>query len=109
MKSCKNIEEFFEKHQEWNTEVQFLGSIIEERELQEAIKWGAPTYTVNGKNVLELDTFKQYVDLWFHQGVFVKDEQTVLHNALEDITKALINLSKKREYYEHIDPTKKRR
>ena len=77
MKSFKTIEEFSEKHQEWNIDLQFLGSIIEEIKLQEAIKWGAPTYTVNSKNLLGLGAFKQYVGLWFHQGEFVKDEQTV--------------------------------
>lgn len=89
MKSCKTIEEFFEKHQEWNTELQFLASIIEETELQAVTKWGTPTYTVNGKNVFGLGAFKQYVGLWFHQGVFLKDEQKVLHNAQEGVTKAL--------------------
>ena len=77
MKSFKTIEEFFEKHQEWNTELQFLVSIIRETELQAAIKWGAPTYIVNEKNILGLGAFKQYLDVWFHQGEFVKDEQTV--------------------------------
>ena len=42
MKSCETIEEFFEEHQERNTDLQFLVSIIEETELLAAIKWGAP-------------------------------------------------------------------
>ena len=81
MKSFKTIEEFFEKHQEWNIDLQFLGSIIEETELQAAIKWGAPTYIVNEKNILGLGAFKKCVGLWFHQGVFLKDKQKVLRNA----------------------------
>lgn len=89
MKSSKSITDFFDKHPEWNTELQFLHSIIEETELQATIKWGAPTYTINGKNILGLGAFKQYVGLWFHQGVFLKDEQKVLHNAQEGVTKAL--------------------
>ena len=52
MKSCKTIEELFEKHQEWNTEQQFLVSIIEETELQADIKWGAPTYKINKKYII---------------------------------------------------------
>ena len=49
MNSCKTIEEFFEEHQEWNTVLQFLVSIFEETELQVAIKFGAPNYTINKK------------------------------------------------------------
>ena len=60
MKSCETIEEFFEEHQERNTDLQFLVSIIEETELLAAIKWGAPKYTVNRKNVISLASFKQY-------------------------------------------------
>ena len=89
MKSCKTIEEFFKKHQEWNAELQFLASIIEETELQATIKWGAPTYTINGKNVVGIGAFKQYVGLWFHQGALLKDKQKVLQNAQEGVTKAL--------------------
>lgn len=89
MKSTKSIQGFFEKHSEWNTELQFLASIIEETELEGTIKWGAPTYTINGKNVLGIGAFKQYVGLWFHQGALLRDEQKKLHNAQEGVTKAL--------------------
>lgn len=89
MKSTKSIQDFFEHHSNWNTELQFLASIIEETELQATIKWGTPTYSINGKNVLGIGAFKQYVGLWFHQGVLLKDEQKKLHNAQEGVTKAL--------------------
>ncbi len=57
--------------------------------LKETIKWGAPCYTHNGKNVVGIAAFKAYVGLWFHQGALLKDPANVLVNAGEGKTKAL--------------------
>ncbi len=89
MKSAKSVVDFLEQHSEWYTELHFLCSVIEDTELQATIKWGAPTYTYNGKNILGLGAFKSYVGLWFHQGALLKDERNVLYNAQEGVTKAL--------------------
>jgi uncharacterized protein YdeI (YjbR/CyaY-like superfamily) len=66
-----------------------LREILLTTELQETVKWGAPTYTINSKNVVGMAAFKSYVGLWFYQGVFLKDEAGVLINATEGMTKAL--------------------
>jgi uncharacterized protein YdeI (YjbR/CyaY-like superfamily) len=39
------------------------------------LKWGIPTYTVNGKNLVGIGAFKTYVGLWFFNGSFLKDEE----------------------------------
>jgi uncharacterized protein YdeI (YjbR/CyaY-like superfamily) len=57
--------------------------------LEETIKWGAPCYTLNGKNIVGLAAFKAYVGLWFHQGALLSDPDGVLINAGEAKTKAL--------------------
>ena len=36
-----------------------------------------------------LGAFKSYIGIWFHQGVFLKDEAQVLLNAQEGVTKGL--------------------
>lgn len=69
-----------------------LREILLTTELQETVKWGAPTYTINNKNVVGMAAFKSYVGLWFYQGVFLKDEAGVLINATEGMTKALRQL-----------------
>ena len=66
-----------------------LRDILLETELEETVKWGAPCYTLKGKNVVGLTSFKAYTGLWFHQGVFLKDQQKKLINAQEGTTKAL--------------------
>ena len=57
--------------------------------LDETIKWGAPCYTHNGKNIVGLAAFKAYVGLWFHQGALLADPDGVLIDASDGKTKAL--------------------
>ena len=74
---------------QWPEELDFLKSIINKTGLTETIKWGASTYTYNGKNVLGISGFKGYFTIWFYKGVFMKDEAKVLINAQEGTTKSL--------------------
>ena len=52
-----------------------LREIIRSTELIETLKWGGPVYTLGGKNVVGIGSFKSYVGLWFFQGAFLKDEE----------------------------------
>jgi len=73
----------------WVEGLERLKSIINKTPLEETIKWGAPVYTFNGKNVLGVMGLKDYFALWFYKGVFLKDEAGVLVNASEGTTKSL--------------------
>lgn len=73
----------------WPEEMNLLRSIIAQTELEEMTKWGGPVYTINKKNVLGIGGFKNYVALWFWNGVFLKDEAKMLVNANEGVTKGL--------------------
>lgn len=73
----------------WTEGLDLLKSIINRTPLQETVKWGAPVYTFNGKNVLGVMGLKEYFALWFYKGVFLKDEAGVLVNASEGTTKSL--------------------
>jgi len=46
--------------------------------LKEERKWGKPTYTLNGKNVVIMQGFKEYFALGFFQGALLKDPKKVL-------------------------------
>ena len=52
-------------------------------EMQEFVKWGAPTYVVNGRNVACIMMYKDHVNLGFFQGARMKSKR------LEDIGKGL--------------------
>src|SRR5690554_4244958 len=73
----------------WEKEIETIRAIIAKTELEETVKWGAPVFTINGKNVVAYAGFKNYFALWFYNGVFLKDEAKVLVNAQENKTKAL--------------------
>lgn len=78
-----------EKEIKWQKELDFLRNIIQQTELVKTKKWGGEVYTINNGNVLSLAPFKNYVSIWFFNGVFLKDPYQVLGNASEGKTKAL--------------------
>jgi uncharacterized protein YdeI (YjbR/CyaY-like superfamily) len=88
MKSKKTVEDYLARHRQWRDPLMKFRKILLKTELEESIKWGAPVYSLDGKNVVGLGAFKSYVGLWFFQGTFLKDEQKVLVNAQEGKTKA---------------------
>lgn len=79
----------WDKVNKWEEELLFLKSIIDKTELVETIKWGAPIYVYNKRNVIGIGGFKDYFAIWFLNGVFLKDEKKRLINAQEDRTKSM--------------------
>lgn len=77
------------KNNQWQEELKLIRSIIRQTELEEAIKWGTEVYTYAGKNVVSCGAFKNFLSLWFYNGVFLKDKYKVLVSAQEGKTKAL--------------------
>jgi len=80
MKPVKSLSEFFTGC-EWPKEMEIIREILLSTELEETLKWGMPTYTINNKNVIGLGSFKNHFGIWFHQGVFLSDPKGVLVNA----------------------------
>ena len=89
MKKVYSVEEYIELHPHYAEELKIIRNIINQTELVETIKWSAPTYTLNGKNVVGFSAFKNHFGLWFFNGVFLKDVHNLLINAQENKTKAL--------------------
>ncbi|WP_400080306.1 YdeI family protein [Winogradskyella sp. R77965] len=89
MKKVYSVEEYIEINQHYNDELTILRDILNSTELEETVKWSMPTYCLNGKNVLGIGAFKHHFCLWFHNGVFLKDQHNLLINAQENKTKAL--------------------
>ena len=83
------LEDYIVKHSIWEKELNFLITLLNSYEMQVNIKWGAPVFSITNKNVVGVSAFKNYVGLWFFQGVFLKDEQNLMQNAQEGKTKAM--------------------
>jgi uncharacterized protein YdeI (YjbR/CyaY-like superfamily) len=89
MKRYESVSDYIEGNEKWKDELKVLRDIILETELVETVKWGVPMYTVGGKNVVGMASFKEHFALWFQQGVYMKDPSKVLINAQEGTTKGL--------------------
>lgn len=87
--TSKEIEGYISRHPEYQQHLVKLRKVIRSTELVEAFKWGIPSYTINGKNVVGIGAFKSYAGLWFFQGSFLKDPHKMLINAQEGKTKGL--------------------
>ncbi|MFG0256782.1 MAG: YdeI family protein [Phycisphaerales bacterium JB043] len=89
MKRHKTVDDYIASVAHWQAELERLRQIVASTPLEETVKWGAPCYTHNGKNVVGIGAFKSYVGLWFHQGALLGDPEGVLINAQEGKTRAL--------------------
>ena len=83
MKKVHSVEEYIEINSHFGEALSMLRDIINATELNENVKWSAPTYDLNGKNVLSIGAFKNHFCIWFFNGVFLKDAQNLLMNAQE--------------------------
>jgi uncharacterized protein YdeI (YjbR/CyaY-like superfamily) len=62
----------------WEAEIAAMRRVLGGFAMKEECKWGKPTYTVDGKNVVILQGFKEYFGLGFFQGALLKDPKKML-------------------------------
>jgi len=62
----------------WTDILEFLRQLLLETELREERKWGMPTYTLDGKNVVILGVFNQSCVLSFLKGGLLEDPYQLL-------------------------------
>ncbi len=64
---------FFENDTKWQDEFKKMRSLILECGLTEELKWGKPCYTLEDKNIIIMQGFKNYCALLFFKGPLLKD------------------------------------
>src|SRR5437660_7039575 len=62
----------------WEAEMTAMRRVLAGLGMKEECKWGKPTYTVDGKNVVIMQGFKEYFALGFFQGALLKDPKKLL-------------------------------
>src|SRR5205823_1989476 len=62
----------------WEAEIAAMRRVLAGLAMKEECKWGKPTYTVDGKNIVIMQGFKEYFALGFFQGALLKDPEKVL-------------------------------
>jgi len=89
MERHKTVQAYLAAAKQWKPELKKLRAILKATDLEETVKWGAPTYTYDGKNLVGIGGFKHHFGLWFFQGALLADKKKLLINAQEGTTKAL--------------------
>jgi len=62
----------------WAAEIAAMQRLLASFPMKEECKWGKPTYTVDGKNIVILQGFKDYFALGFFHGALLADPKKVL-------------------------------
>src|SRR6476659_5433919 len=62
----------------WKAEIAAMRRVLAGLAMTEERKWGSPTYTVDGKNIVIIQCFKEYFALGFFQGALLEDPKKVL-------------------------------
>lgn len=62
----------------WEAAIAAMRRVLASLAMNEECKWGKPTYTVDGKNIVVMQGFKEYFGLGFFQGALLKDPKKLL-------------------------------
>lgn len=89
MAKIETVDQYLTLHNKWKSQLSKLREILLSYELSETIKWGAPVYTKDGKNLIGIGAFKNHYGLWFFQGALLKRNTDLLVNAQEGKTQAM--------------------
>ncbi len=72
------VDTFLRKASKWQEEIAVLRMIILDCGLTEELKWGKPCYTFHGKNIVLIQSFKEYCALLFFKGFLLADANGIL-------------------------------
>ncbi len=64
--------------EQWKRAIAAMRRVLASLAMTEQCKWGKPTYTVDGKNIVIIQGFKEYFALGFFQGALLKDPKKAL-------------------------------
>ncbi|MEJ5962764.1 YdeI/OmpD-associated family protein [Pedobacter immunditicola] len=79
------VDLFLDKAKKWQEEMRLLRTLVLECKLDEYFKWMHPCYSFQGKNVVLIHGFKDYVALLFFKGVLLKDREGILIQQTENV------------------------
>ncbi len=89
MNERKSVDQYIASQSAHGKLLSEIRAIFNNTELVETVKWGGPAYTVGKSNVVGFGVFKQFISIWFYQGVFLSDKKKILVNANEGVTRGL--------------------
>ncbi|CAN5446278.1 YdeI family protein [soil metagenome] len=72
------VDAYLEKATRWQDEMKALRALLLASGLTEELKWYQPVYTLEGRNVAIISSFKEHCIIGFFKGALLRDEQKVL-------------------------------
>ena len=72
------VDKFISDAKKWRQEYELLRRIMLGCGLAEELKWRFPCYTLNNKNIVIIQGFKQYCAVLFFKGALLKDTDGIL-------------------------------
>jgi uncharacterized protein YdeI (YjbR/CyaY-like superfamily) len=82
------VDRYISNNPRWEKEIVKLRETMLGCDLAEEMKWGSPTYTFNGSNIVLIHVFKEYSALLFFKGALLKDPAKVLIRQSENVQAA---------------------
>lgn len=72
------VDAYLRRAKTWRKEFERLRAIALHCELTEELKWGQPCYTLQNKNIVIIQGFKEYCAFLFFKGALLKDTEGLL-------------------------------
>ena len=72
------VDGYLRRAEKWQKEFERLRTIALGCELTEELKWGQPCYTIQNKNIVVVQGFKDYCAIMFFKGALLKDAEGLL-------------------------------
>ncbi len=82
------VDFYFNKAGQWQEGIIQLRKLLLSCGLTEELKWGCPCYTLQGKNIVLIHTFKAYGALLFFKGALLQDRDGILIQQTEQVQAA---------------------
>ena len=82
------VDWYFNKAKQWKAESQLLRRIALDCGLAEELKWGKPSYSFQGSNIVLIQGFKNYCALLFFKGALLKDPEGILIQQTQNVQSA---------------------
>lgn len=83
------VDAYVDRAKRWPDEIQTLRAICLDSGLDEALKWGKPCFSVDGKNIAIIQPFKGFCALLFFKGALLEDKRGLLKRQGENTQSAL--------------------
>lgn len=75
-----DVDAYIRRSERWQAEMSALRPILLDCGLTEAIKWGKPCYSSDGRNIVILQEMKEFLALMFFKGALLDDADDVLED-----------------------------